>query len=246
MVVKLRYSIYCFPFIAKKLAIMSQIDITELDYENSIEVKGYTKLKDCDENKFVKKNDEPAVVNTVNDFPINNSIRVSLSQEQICINANGDKIQTRKSNLKIKDQPKLISLGNPWQIIDSTNAHTEKTSNKTSILLTKEKPMSHGRKFSIPIVGLGSIMLANKINKKTNDRPPRPDRRNTSTELQSSFVDKYKCLCCKHIFSDPRVLECLHTFCLHCIISMESSDSVQCGIPVKPKLNDIGEMDLNG
>lgn len=223
------------------------VGVTDLDYENSIEEKGYTKLKDCADNKFPDINDPSAVVNnTVNDFPINNSIRISLSQDQICINGNGDKNQIKKSNLKIKDQSKSISVENPWQKIDLNTIQTEQTNIMTNNMPTKGKPISHGRKFSIPIVGLGSNMLQNRSDKKSNDRPARLDRRNTITEMQSPFLDNYKCLCCKHVFSDPRVLECLHTFCLHCVISMESSDSVQSGFPIKPKSNDIGEMDLNG
>lgn len=36
---------------------------------------------------------------------------------------------------------------------------------------------------------------------------------------------KYKCPLCQRVFVEPRVLPCLHTFCIRCLQELEANDS---------------------
>lgn len=44
-------------------------------------------------------------------------------------------------------------------------------------------------------------------------------------DIRSALPDKYKCGICLHALSDPRVLNCLHTFCLECLYSIDNNNN---------------------
>lgn len=44
-----------------------------------------------------------------------------------------------------------------------------------------------------------------------------------SFDVRTKINDKYKCNMCHNPFNDPRVLDCLHVFCLECIFGVERS-----------------------
>lgn len=46
-------------------------------------------------------------------------------------------------------------------------------------------------------------------------------------DIRSYLSDKYKCGICLHALSDPRVLDCLHTFCLECLHTNNNRGNVQ-------------------
>lgn len=70
--------------------------------------------------------------------------------------------------------------------------------------------------------GLSSLQLPPLI-----PPPPIPPPPTSNTTLQNSGISrflesKYKCHVCKNVISDPRVLECLHSFCCNCLIELEA------------------------
>lgn len=44
-------------------------------------------------------------------------------------------------------------------------------------------------------------------------------------DIRSTLADKFKCGICLHALSDPRVLDCLHTFCLECLYGIENNNN---------------------
>lgn len=52
-------------------------------------------------------------------------------------------------------------------------------------------------------------------------------------DIRSSLPDKYKCGLCLHALSDPRVLGCLHTFCLECLYSIENTNNSRVNVQTK-------------
>lgn len=45
---------------------------------------------------------------------------------------------------------------------------------------------------------------------------------NPPTDVNRLVEDKFKCGICKMPFTDPRVLDCLHSFCLQCLLEADS------------------------
>lgn len=84
------------------------------------------------------------------------------------------------------------------------------------------------RKFSAPLLNRQQTLslLARSPSfdelatvRRSSDRPLtllRPDSR-SSANIRKFIDDKLKCPLCKNAFSDPRVLDCLHSFCFQCL-----------------------------
>lgn len=82
------------------------------------------------------------------------------------------------------------------------------------------------RKFSAPLLNRQQplSLLARSpsfdesatVRRRSSDRPFRSELR-SSANIRKFLDDKLKCPMCKNPFSDPRVLDCLHSFCFQCL-----------------------------
>lgn len=52
-------------------------------------------------------------------------------------------------------------------------------------------------------------------------------------DIRNYLPDKYKCGLCVHALSDPRVLDCLHTFCLECLYNIENTNNNRGNVQTK-------------
>lgn len=248
------------------------------NYDTLIAQKGYTKFHsddddDDDDETIVDeiimsdgKDEQPTVDITENDQTCdtifqnrnNNSIRLSLSQEQICIDKNktnkSSTITTRNRSKTILSNKQHLSIlpetdfkNNKYdaslqphiKINDSTKIIRDGEIIKEVVHLPRHIPL---RKFSVPTVGNAS----NKFTNNDKERSRRFDRRNTLNEMQlPNYLEKFKCSFCKHFFNDPRVLDCLHTFCLQCITIMESNNGYTATTKIKSIDIAGGELEYN-
>lgn len=85
-----------------------------------------------------------------------------------------------------------------------------------------------GRKFSMPNSEFHSI--GDKSNHAMTSLPyiraeagPRSGEFSTLERKAIGLDEKFKCRMCHSTLNDPRVLDCLHTFCLECLFDMEQS-----------------------
>lgn len=81
------------------------------------------------------------------------------------------------------------------------------------------------------------IMMAKSI-------APKIQNPETSVGNDSDLLSRYKCGICLNILSDCRVLDCLHTFCLECLYSIEQTSpnrmaSVRRSVTLKSTANKI-------
>lgn len=62
--------------------------------------------------------------------------------------------------------------------------------------------------------------------------------------------DKFKCCICLNTFNDPRVLDCLHTFCLECLFDIEQpvakANMAKVNVVSAPYSRENSEMDMSG
>lgn len=98
------------------------------------------------------------------------------------------------------------------------------------------------RKFSAPI-SQDPTTTADKfsIKKQYQTTPIMSDFYDMRTKLN----DKYKCNVCHNPFNDPRVLDCLHIFCLECLLGIERN-SIQGRGGASASANECTETDLSG
>ena len=67
----------------------------------------------------------------------------------------------------------------------------------------------------------------------------------TSYNINLKFPNTFYCKMCSNILNDPRVLNCLHSFCLKCLVNFDASLCFQSN-PYWTKSGDNGNVDWNG
>lgn len=88
---------------------------------------------------------------------------------------------------------------------------------------------------SLPIMMTQSVALS-------------PEKCVDNGEQNSDLLGRFKCGICLNILSDCRVLDCLHTFCLECLYSIEQTGlsrtaSVRRSVTLKSTVNKINNME---
>lgn len=72
-------------------------------------------------------------------------------------------------------------------------------------------------------------------------------REHFSRDIRSCLPDSYKCGICLNILSDPRVLNCLHTFCLECLFDLEEhAKNGKNNVMIGASSRETSETDFNG
>lgn len=225
---------------------------TDLD-ELSILKHGYERflsnpsdLDDCD-NAIITVRRQQQITTHFGPLTTKNKIKVSLSQEQILnptrntrpnitrsqsINIQKSLISpflTGEFNLnrrislrpslipvKIKEQSKLraLTLG-PNQSQNDTESRSYRSIRKCSDPFERRNYVSQQESTlsSLPVPMTQSLDPTINLNKKPN--------------TSSVLLDKFKCGICLNVLSDSRVLDCLHTFCLECLYSIENTSQTK-------------------
>lgn len=208
---------------------------------------------DCD-NAIITVRRQQHITTHFGPMTTKNRIKVSLSQEQILNQTNrfrpnmtrsqsinlqkslvspcglfsGDFNMNRRLSIrpsmipiKIKDQPKLRAL---------TSGPNQDQNGKDS---SKYRSV---RKFSAP------FGRRNYVLQQESTLPSLPMTQSLDPTMHlaknrdapSDLLDKFKCGICLNILSDSRVLNCLHTFCLECLYSIENVNRTKA---INPKVN---------
>lgn len=169
-----------------------------------------------------------------------NKIKLSLSQEQIVNRMNGIRPSIKRSQ-SINIQKTSI-LPPQYLKRDRSFNLTHRYPLRPSMIPIKIKePL----KLSVPsnIDQDGQSRITRKLSAPDERKPfesqadlkprPLPTTQSMDTaldsgrfnDIRSALSDKFKCGICLHALSDPRVLDCLHTFCLECLYGIENNNN---------------------
>ncbi|KAJ3663664.1 hypothetical protein Zmor_007897 [Zophobas morio] len=84
-------------------------------------------------------------------------------------------------------------------------------------------------------VGSKRKSVETKISHDRSKSAPHTPKKSVATSPRArsicNFVSdegKFKCPMCRRLFVEPKVLPCLHTFCLRCLHELEASDCSWC------------------
>lgn len=214
-------------------------DETDLD-ELSIIKRGYERflsspgdLGNC-ENAIITVRRQQQITTHFGPLTAKNKIKVSLSQEQILNQTNRYPPNIKRSQstniqktivssggvgrnairpslipVKIKEQPKGLRAITLTPHQDSTDVAKYRLARKMSAPFERRNYVSQQESTlsSLP------IPMTQSLNPQLRSGKSRDDRHE---------LDKFKCGICLNILSDSRVLDCLHTFCLECLHTIEN------------------------
>lgn len=217
-------------------------DETDLD-ELSIIKRGYERflsspsdLGNC-ENAIITVRRQQQITTHFGPLTTKNKIKVSLSQEQILNQTNRYPANIKRSQstniqktivasgggvirnairpslipVKIKEQPKGLRAiaDTPYQ--DQVDVPKNRSLRKMSAPFERRNYVSQQESTlsSLPPIPMTQSLDPNLHSGKHT----RDDRRE---------LDRFKCGICLNILSDSRVLDCLHTFCLECLHTIEN------------------------
>lgn len=223
---------------------LDELDFLKHGYERFLSSPG--DLDDCD-NAIITVRRQQQITTHFGPLTTKNKIKVSLSQEQILnpirntrpnitrsqsINIQkslispflkGDfnvnrRIPLRPSLIpvKIKEQSKLRAL-----TLGPNQGQNEKESSSFRSVRKLSAPVARRNYVSQQESSLSSlpIPMTQSLDPTINlDKIP-----NTSNVL----LDKFRCGICLNVLRDSRVLDCLHTFCLECLYSIENTSQTK-------------------
>lgn len=205
-----------------------------------------------------------------------NKIKVSLSQEQIVNRLNGiypgikrsqsiniqkfvspsERLQRiglqRRGSLKPSMIPIKVNeplrLCAPPEINSIRNIPSSRIKYSRSDDIAKQRQSM--RKFSIPLenqteheMNLSSLPIFNQDLTMTQSMNASFGR-----DVLNSLPEKFKCGICFNTLTDPRVLDCLHTFCLECLFGVENSSkttSNKVNLMVRSNSRDSSDIDMS-
>ncbi|XP_031617134.1 tripartite motif-containing protein 45 [Contarinia nasturtii] len=169
-------------------------------------------------NKIKVSLSQEQILNQTNRYPSSMMKRSQSTNIQKTLASSNSIVRSNRVNLirpslipvKIKDQSKLRALTlspNQKSPDSSQDASKYRSFRKMSAPIERRNYVSHQESTlsSLPLTMTQSLDLR-------NDHDDRLD-----------LLDKFKCRICFNIIRNSRVLNCLHTFCMECLYSIENS-----------------------
>lgn len=182
---------------------------------------------------------QPSVIQAENQAE--KKLKISLSQEQLKLNGNSKKFLTVPVNVK-KTRSASFSIADYGTAAAMRNSRTE----GSAIKLSNSLPITEhvNPSISIDAVQREQNEVIYAVPHKTVPQPTtsQSDVKASSASIVSikSFANlrtdnevdfkhplAFYCKICNKILDDPRVLDCLHSFCFQCLLQLDASSDLQ-------------------
>lgn len=214
--------------------------------ENEARNEGYERLPNNEDVTvaIIKDNeifDETNIQHIIENSSNKNKINLSLSQEQIFTihtvhpsvhtNVNNERLSNQSIDLKksikaVTKNPSSMTVV-PLARLNGDGGKVNDFPDSPEFSMTENEKNNLLRKFSVSVVGSNRQGPTNLY-----------DFNNTYNNARV-LEQVFKCSICNDAYEDPRVLDCLHSFCLACLAEMELVKYH------KSKANELCELDLS-
>lgn len=171
-------------------------------------------------------------------------MKISLSQEQLRLNCGSKNFlsvpRSSRTNcsasFSIEDEK---SVQVPLVIESNTTKDSESSSNANKVIsltpprITTNEVVDDEIIYAVPRKNSSPSLSVKEENEaKTSSASPSPSK-SVATAQTSAFNRDFKfplslyCKICSNVLSDPRTLDCLHSFCVQCLARLDASNDLQ-------------------
>lgn len=217
------------------------------EMENEARNEGYERLPSSEDVTLaiIKDNeifDETNIQNIIESSSNKNKINLSLSQEQIftihtvhpSVHSNVNHERLSNQSIDLKKSSKTVTKNSssmttmvPLAHLNGNGGKVNDFSESPEFSMTENEKNNLLRKFSVSVVDSSKQGPTNLY-----------DFSNTYNNARV-LEQEFRCSICNDAYEDPRVLDCLHSFCLACLADMELVKYH------KSKANELCELDLS-
>lgn len=216
-----------------------------------LENEGYERLPNSEEDvTLAVKHNEINIQHVIETSANKNKINLNLSQEQIFtihtltssssfeLNVNRERLSNQSFDLKksiktISENPITVPLlaVNSERLMNGNSGKLNDFSELSEFSMTENEKNNLLRKFSVSAIESSNHHHHRGETSLFNDFH--------NTHNAKVLEQEFKCSICNDGYEDPRVLDCLHSFCLNCLADVELVKYH------KSKTNDLCELDLS-
>lgn len=224
-------------------------------------LKGLLKKQENNEKKKIKISLSQEQIKPINSKYLSNllSVPVSGKKHRSASFAVGDRQSVGLFSSPAIQSGKLVPGSNPISSLEISEmdvmndkiliANDSKLSSKQMITLTPavdeivyDVPRTNSSQPTQLFMKVGNNI---KTNSQTSNSPRLSMETVSSYNIHLKFPHTFYCKMCSNILNDPRVLNCLHSFCFKCLANFDASLSFQSN-PYWTKAGDITNADWNG
>ena len=228
------------------------------ELSNNSTLKGLLKKQDNNDKKKIKISLSQEQIKPTNSKYLNLlSVPVSVKKHRSASFAVGDRQTVGLISSPAIQSSKLIPGSNPITSLEMSDidvmndkiliANDSKLSSKQMITLT---PAVDEIVYDVPRTNSSQpsqLFMKVSNNIKTTSNSPRLSMETVSSyNINLKFPNTFYCKMCSNILNDPRVLNCLHSFCFKCLANFDASMSFQSNPYWTHKAGDITDADWNG
>lgn len=224
---------------------ISEVDLNEFHIDQSGYQRFFNDIDNLDEfdNAIITVRREEQITAQFTPHNSKSKIKISLSQEQIVNRLNGLRPEiTRSQSINIKHSCEFPK-NPPRSVLSRQN------SLKPSMIPIKLKESSGqlAKQLDTAVPQPPGSMIPRKLSVSTDKRQfnsqqelkgnasvlsmthsmDRAFEMRRLSEARHNLSERFKCSFCLNIVNDPRVLDCLHTFCLECLYGIENTNQTK-------------------
>lgn len=208
---------------------------TDVEYEELYSINKPHSTRENSHNETI----DQIIENRSNDT----QLKLTLSQEQICIkNRSTGNSDGKKKNI-LKSTMILYPIdSDDFQEIKINDIKSDQTVADFFIPQIERKSLL--RKYSVPMIDAKRLIECEGAVAKSPSLQESYGQSIRNFDPKSNLDDQYKCSICKNVFSEPRILDCLHSFCVKCLVNLDTATASTSVVSMK--YGEPGDTELVG